>query len=1206
MNIREEAVVDLKVDDSDATAKWEDNKQRIKEINNELRQLKEAGQVGSEGYKALQIELRDVKAEQKELKHNIDLSTASIDQMQEALGHWTREAKKAEQGSDEWVHATKKIEEIKPVLNEARAELKSFGEEADKQPGFWDNFKASALGAFTGIGLFSLVKEAAGAIFDFGKDIFETTAKFEKYGAVLTNALGTHEAAGKAMEMIKNFAAETPFSVDELTESYVKYVNRGLQPTMREMTQLGDIAASQGKSFEQLTEAVLDAMTGENERLKEFGIQASKSGDQVTFAFKGVQQTVANTPEAIQGAILAFGELEGVQGGMAAITETLEGRVSNLGDNFDSLKLLLGDGLNPVFNGILDVMNWIIDTTKGLITESGPLVSVFESLWEVVMNVWESYKSLVNTLFDTGEASITLRDVINTLSVAFQAAGTVVMVALAAVEGMYDGLRALVDAGKQAANFFGADFKLDPSATFENMKDNFMDNMTSIKNGWSKTMNEVHINNMKDELDSVVEIEDNKLKAAKKRILEQETDEQTKLNKIQELNKEHDDKVSSQKMISLGQQAASRIEQINRTAKTEEERIARTAKVTEELNKQLNLKVEDDHKKSTAAKGKVDKEAEKDKKKLLDKQQKDEAVLVKQIADMRIAAISDDTKRAIAKQNEDYKRQVASINKSLASEAKKKEALEAAAAVHETKLAKINADAQKKQDKLDADAKKKKDAADKKDLADEKKIKAQKLADTKKLLDDEFKAAVANAQIELSLTKTNSQAMWDAKLRILQIETAHKNAKLAQEAAAEKASIAESIMDNEEKAARLKAIDDKLTAEQRQNETQLQSDKKQLQQEANDVRKKNNEEFYGAVDKLMAGDFNSFLAFIRKKKQEGDKLIEWEKMTTKEKYEFISAAAKVSIDLLIKLNAEYTQKQINNLTKEKDTNFKKLDEELAKGIKTKEQVEAEKTRLQEDFDQKNLALKKKEFERNKKMQIAAALIQGSMAILSALATPPFPLGIALAIVAGVKTAFDISKIKNTKFEARSGGVFRNAGVANGSRHGATYGQSGIAMYDRMTGAEVGEIEGGEPVMVLSRNTYSNNKPVIDKLLKSSLYNNGAPISMANGGVLTVSRARMFADGGVYESNDGGGSTGGGNYADNSSSASSDAIIAENKKMQEEMKKFQKETAANTAETSKLLKTHTGILRDIASKDNGSSGVLHALDRLKENMGKSKL
>jgi hypothetical protein len=309
-----------------------------------------------------------------------------------------------------------------------------------------------------------------------------------------------------------------------------------------------------------------------------------------------------------------------------------------------------------------------------------------------------------------------------------------------------------------------------------------------------------------------------------------------------------------------------------------------------------------------------------------------------------------------------------------------------------------------------------------------------------------------------------------------------------------------------------------------------------------------------------------------------------------------------AITTLTKLNADYTAKQISNLTKEKDTNFKKLDDELAKGIKTKEQVEAEKTRLQKEFDEKNLALKKKEFERNKKMQIAAALIQGSMAILSALATPPFPLGIALAVVAGIKTALDINKIKNTKFEARSGGVFRNAGVAQGSRHGNNYGDAGIAMYDRLTGREVGEIEGNEPVMVLSENTYKNNGPLIDRLLHSSLNQNGAPISMRNGGMLSVSETpymmgAMLRRGGKVQASE---------VSDDGSTAESDAIIADNKKVQEEMKKYQKETSENTMKAAKELVKHTGILQDIAKKDNGSGGVLHALSSLRDNLNKAKL
>jgi hypothetical protein len=85
-------------------------------------------------------------------------------------------------------------------------------------------------------------------------------------------------------------------------------------PRTAELQKLADVAASQGKSFDQLTEAVLDAGPGEFERLKEFGIQASKGGDQVSFSFKGATKTVENTPMAINAALVGFGELNGVMG----------------------------------------------------------------------------------------------------------------------------------------------------------------------------------------------------------------------------------------------------------------------------------------------------------------------------------------------------------------------------------------------------------------------------------------------------------------------------------------------------------------------------------------------------------------------------------------------------------------------------------------------------------------------------------------------------------------------------------------------------------------------------------------------------------------------------------------------------------------------------------------------------------------------------
>jgi hypothetical protein len=219
------------------------------------------------------------------------------------------------------------------------------------------NIFKQALGA---AGIVVGIEAAVGVVKDLGAEIFNTTAKFETYAAVLKNALGSESAAQLAMHDIQTMAAKTPFSVDELTSSFIKFVNRGLKPSMEDMKKMADIAASQGKGFDQLTEAVLDAGTGEFERLKEFGIQASKSGDQVSLSFKGVQQTVANTPDAIQAAVLAFGEVNGVMGSTDAISNTLAGTTSNLGDTADTTALAWGQVLRPAFVAVLSTIGFLL------------------------------------------------------------------------------------------------------------------------------------------------------------------------------------------------------------------------------------------------------------------------------------------------------------------------------------------------------------------------------------------------------------------------------------------------------------------------------------------------------------------------------------------------------------------------------------------------------------------------------------------------------------------------------------------------------------------------------------------------------------------------------------------------------------------------------------------------------------------------------
>jgi hypothetical protein len=243
-------------------------------------------------------------------------------------------------------------------FNKAMSELKSEVGDLNKQvsKGNNDSIKSTnALSsAFSSVGKTLAGLFAADMLINFGKAVIETTAEFQKMEAVLTNTLGSSSMAQQSMAQIVAFASKTPFQVNELTESFVKLANRGFKPTMEEMTALGDVASSTGKSFDQLTEAALDAMTGEFERLKEFGIRAASEGDKVQFTFKGVTTEVKKTDTAIKDYLISLGQAEGVSGSMAAISETVGGKISNLGDNIDQLHLAIGNQTSGVFAATID------------------------------------------------------------------------------------------------------------------------------------------------------------------------------------------------------------------------------------------------------------------------------------------------------------------------------------------------------------------------------------------------------------------------------------------------------------------------------------------------------------------------------------------------------------------------------------------------------------------------------------------------------------------------------------------------------------------------------------------------------------------------------------------------------------------------------------------------------------------------------------
>lgn len=204
---------------------------------------------------------------------------------------------------------------------------------------------------------------ALGQFIQLGREIITVTAEFEKLNAVLKNATGSQGSASLYLSTIEQLAAKTPQGVREITQAFVKLNNQGFTPTRNELTKLLDLTNFTGKSFDQLAEAIIDAQVGEFERLKEFGIRAKQSGNQVTFAFQGVETTVQKTDQAIREYLLSLGELQQVQGATAAIAETITGKISNAGDAFDRFFNTIGQGTNGPLSTFLTL---VTDSTNAL------------------------------------------------------------------------------------------------------------------------------------------------------------------------------------------------------------------------------------------------------------------------------------------------------------------------------------------------------------------------------------------------------------------------------------------------------------------------------------------------------------------------------------------------------------------------------------------------------------------------------------------------------------------------------------------------------------------------------------------------------------------------------------------------------------------------------------------------------------------------
>ena len=203
-----------------------------KERRQELYKLEMQGKTETEEYKKLEQVIKDnVKAISdnkkviSELENKLDITGLTMTQLKGKARDLQRQLDQTVQSThpEEYQALQNELDRVRGRMDELRAAGRhvqtemSYAEKAISKV-------TVAMKLFVAVQLWQYLK-------NIGTQAYNTRKEFATYEAVLKNATGSTKAAASAMKMIQTLAADTPASVAEWTQAYIKLINRVITPT---------------------------------------------------------------------------------------------------------------------------------------------------------------------------------------------------------------------------------------------------------------------------------------------------------------------------------------------------------------------------------------------------------------------------------------------------------------------------------------------------------------------------------------------------------------------------------------------------------------------------------------------------------------------------------------------------------------------------------------------------------------------------------------------------------------------------------------------------------------------------------------------------------------------------------------------------------------------------------------------------------------
>lgn len=270
----------------------------------------------------------------------------------------------------------------------------------------------------SGLGTMMTGAFSIGAVVSFGKAVIESLKNYEYFHASLRTLLKGNENATKALEsQLVNLAKTTPFELTEVQQATKQLMAYGFKAgdVIQTMRTLGDVSSGIGAPLGDIAYLYGTLKTSGRVTLMDLRQFAGRGIPIYETLAKRLNTTTNGINKMVHDGKLGFKDIEGAfkdmtkEGGqffnlMADQSKTVGGRLSNLGDAWEQLKVNIGKSQSGIIAGTISFVATFVDALNSLVAAQNSVEqqmvksNIKLSFWDKIKGNKEGLPSMVNDI----------------------------------------------------------------------------------------------------------------------------------------------------------------------------------------------------------------------------------------------------------------------------------------------------------------------------------------------------------------------------------------------------------------------------------------------------------------------------------------------------------------------------------------------------------------------------------------------------------------------------------------------------------------------------------------------------------------------------------------------------------------------------------------------------------------------------------------